>query len=183
MDLLHQLARDNEVQLEERLEDKMALAVMTQAQEKEMEQPELGKSDNSIVGDAEFVNPTKRDPEIEEGLREKQEEAQKEPNPVQSVDDAAGTASQEETGENSERRRKAFYLNDEEADSIPVRRSPCNDEPKGKPNGRKKDSRHNSESGKEASDKGEGTDHGDESREKTAQRILYIRRRKGQDQC
>ena len=52
--------------------------------EKEMEEPELGKS-KSIVSDAEFVNRNKRDPEIEEGLREKQKEAQKEPNPVQTV--------------------------------------------------------------------------------------------------
>ena len=105
-------------------------------------------------------------------------------NPVQSDDDATGTTSQEESGENSERR-----TNDKKGDSIPARRSPCNDEPKGRPNGRKfgekdkrqkeKDPRRNSELGKEASDNRKGPDHGDESRENTAQRIL--RRWKGQD--
>ena len=49
-----------------------------------------GKSDNSIVGDGEFVNPAKRDPEIEEGLRKQQEEAQKKPNRVQIDVDATG---------------------------------------------------------------------------------------------
>ena len=38
MDLLHHLARENEVQLEERPEDKKALAVVTHAEERRMAQ-------------------------------------------------------------------------------------------------------------------------------------------------
>ena len=59
-----------------------------------------------------------------------------------------------------ERRGKASYLDDEKADSIPVRRSSCDDEQeKDKAHGRRKGSRRNSEAGKEASDKEEGPYH------------------------
>ena len=47
-----------------------------------------------------------------------------------------------------ERMREAFYLDDEEADSIPERRSSCDDQEE-KAHGRRKGSSGNSESGKE----------------------------------
>ena len=96
--------------------------------------------------------------------------ARKEPNPVESNDgDATGTTLEEQTGNNMERRRKVPYLDDEEADSIPERRSSCDDEQKEKAYERR-GSHRDSESSKEASNKRKG--HEDESREKTAQRIL-----------
>ena len=52
------------------------------------------------------MDTTKREPEIEEGLCEKQEEAQKKRNPAKSDDDATGTTSREQTGKNMERRIK-----------------------------------------------------------------------------
>ena len=127
------LANEN-VLLKKELERKEVEETLRRKKEKKMEEQEMGNPDTSLVGDAEPVNPTKRKPEIEEGLREKQEEAQKEPNPVQRVDDAAGTVSQEETGENSDNGRKTSYLDDKTADSIPARRSPCNDESKERDN-------------------------------------------------
>ena len=86
-----------------------------------------------------------------------------------------------------------MYLDDEEADSIPERRSSYDDEQKGKAyeriscddeqeekaHGRRRGSHRDSESGQKASDKRKGSLHEDESREKTAERIL--RRRKGRD--
>ena len=83
---------------------------------------------------------------------------------------------EEQTGKNTGRRRKAFYLDDKEAGSIPERRSSCDDQEQ-KAHGTRNGSRRNSEAGKEAFDKEERPYHEDESREKIAQRIL--RRRKG----
>ena len=71
-----------------------------------------------------------------------------------------------------------MYLDDEEADSIPERRSSCDDEQEEKAYVRR-GSYRDSESGKKASDKGKGPYHEVESRGKTAQRIL--KRRKGRD--
>ena len=131
----------------------------------------------SIVGDAKPVNATKREPEIEErGLR-KQEEAQKEPNPAKSDGDAPGTTSEEQTGENMERRRKASYQDDEKVDRAPERTSSCDDEQEEKARGRRRASHCDSESGHKASNKEKGPHCEDKSREKIAQRIL--RQRKG----
>ena len=118
-------------------------------------------------------------PEIEERLLRKQEGAQKEQNPVQSDSDTTGTALEEQTGKNMGRRRKTSYLDDEEADSIPARRS--SDDKYEEKAYEKRGPYRNSESGKEASDKEKGPYHEDESREKIAQKIL--RRRKGRDKC
>ena len=141
---------------------------------KEMEEQEIRESDTSIVGDAEPVNPTKREPGIKEGLRRKQKEAQKEPSPANSDSDATGTTLEKQTRKNMKRRRKASFLDDRRADSIPERRSSCNDEQKGKAYERssyedeqegkahgRRGSNHDSESGKEASDNGKGPDHGE----------------------
>ena len=136
----------------------------------------MENSDTSIVGDAKPVNTTKSKPEIKERLLKKQEEAQKELRPANSDSDATGTTLEEQTGKNMGRRRKALCQDDEKADRIPERRSSC-DEREGKAHGRRRGSRRNSESGKEASDKRKGSPHEDESREKIAKRIL--RRRKG----
>ena len=88
---------------------------------------EMENSDTSIVDDAKPVNIVKREPEIEERPLRKQEEAQKEPNPSKSDCDATGTTLEEQTGQNMERRRKASYLDDGKADSIPERRNSCDD--------------------------------------------------------
>ena len=107
----------------------------------------MEKSDASIVGDAKPVNTIKREPETEEGLLKKQEEAQKEPNSAKSDGDATGTNLEEQTGENMERRRKVSYQDDEKADKISERRSSCDDEQEVKAHGRRKGSHRNSESG------------------------------------
>ena len=84
------------------------------------------------------------------------------------------------------RSRKASYLDDETADKIPERRSSCDDErkekayersscddeQKEKAHERRRGSHRDSELGQEASDKRKGSLDEDESREKTAQRIL-----------
>ena len=78
-----------------------------------MEEKAIEKSNTSTVDDTQPVNPIKGESEIEEGLREKQVEAQKEPNPADS--DFSGTTLEEQTGKNMEGRRKALYLDDEMA--------------------------------------------------------------------
>ena len=75
----------------------------------------MGKSYTSIVGDAKPVNTPKREPEIEERLLMKQEEAQREPNPTKSDGDSTGTTLEEQTGENVETRGRASYQDDETA--------------------------------------------------------------------
>ena len=62
-------------------------------------------------------------PEIEERPLSEEEEAQKEPNPAKCDSDASGTNLEQQTRKNMERRRKAFYLDGEEVNSIPERRS------------------------------------------------------------
>ena len=96
---------------------------------------------------------------------------QREPNHAKSDSDTTGTTLEEKTGENMERRRKAFYLGDQEADRIPEQRSSCDEEHEEKTYERRGAYR-DSESGQKASDKGEGPYREDELREKTAQRIL-----------
>ena len=69
-----------------------------------------------------------------------------------------------------ERRRKASYLDDEEADSIPERRSSDNEhEEKAY---ERRGPYWNAESGQKAPDRRKGSLHEDESREKIAQKIL-----------
>ena len=77
--------------------------------EKEMEEKETKKAYSSILEDAKPVDTAKRERESEERLLRKQEEAQKEPSPAKSDDNANGTTSEEQTGKNVERRRKASY--------------------------------------------------------------------------
>ena len=74
-------------------------------------------------------------------------------------------------------RRRAFYLDDEEVDSILERRS-SDDEYEEKAY-KRRGPYSDSESGKEGSDKRKGSHHENKSREKIAQKI--VRRRKGQD--
>ena len=124
------------------------------------------------------MNTAKGEPEIERKPFKKQEEAQEEPNPVKCDSDATENTMEGQTDENMERSRKAFYLDDEEADNTPGRKSSCGDEQE-KAHGRKRGPYRVSESGQKASNKEEGPNHEDESREKIAQRIL--RRQKGQD--
>ena len=68
---------------------------------------EVEKCYPSIVGDAKPVNTAKREPEIEERLLRKQEEAQKEPNPGKSDGDATGAPLEKQTAENMKRRGKS----------------------------------------------------------------------------
>ena len=77
----------------------------------------MEKSYTFVLGNAKHVDTAKWEHEIEVRPLVKEEEAQKEPNPTKSDDDATGTASHEETGENSDRRRKTSYLDDKKADS------------------------------------------------------------------
>ena len=77
------LTNENEL-LKRELERREVEETLWRKKEKEMEEKEMEKSGTSIVGDAKPVNTAKREPEIEEGLREKQEEAQKKPSPAKS---------------------------------------------------------------------------------------------------
>ena len=52
-----------------------------------------------MVGDAKSVNTAKREPETEERLLRKEEEAQKELRPAKSDSDATGTTLEKQTGE------------------------------------------------------------------------------------
>ena len=83
----------------------------------------------------------KREPEIEEKLLRKQEEAQREPNPAKSDSDATRTTLEEKIGNNRERRRKVSYQGEEKAYE------------------RRRGSYHNSESGKKVLDKRKGPYH------------------------
>ena len=96
---------------------------------------------------------------FEEGLLKKQEEAPREPNPAKRDSDATGTTSEEQTGENMER-REVSHQDDGKADRIPERIS-CDDEQEEKAYVRR-GSYHNSELGNKASDKGKGPHHEDE---------------------
>ena len=64
---------------------------------------------SSIIGGTKPVDTVKREPEIEESLLRKQEEAHKESNHAKSDGDATGITLEEQTGKNMERRRKASY--------------------------------------------------------------------------
>ena len=112
------LTNENEL-LKKELERREVEETLWRKKEKEMEEEEMENSDTSIVGDAKPMNTTKREPEIKEGLLKKQEETQKELSPANSDSDATGTTPEEQTGKNMGRRRKASYLDDEAADSIP----------------------------------------------------------------
>ena len=169
------LTNENEL-LKRELERREVEGNLRRKTEKEME-----KSYTSIDGDDKPVNTTKREPEIEERLLRKQEEAQKKPNPAKSDGDATGTTLEKQTGENTKRRRKALYQDDVKADRIPERRSSCDDELEEKAHGRRSGSHCDSESGQKASDKRKGPYHEDESRENTGQRIL--KRRKGRNKA
>ena len=103
----------------------------------------------------------------------KQGEAQEEPNSTKSDIDATGNTLEGQTGKNMENRRNAFYLDDEEVNSTPERRS-SDDAQEEKAHGKRRGPYRNSESGQKASD-----NHEDESRDKIAQKIL--RRRKGRN--
>ena len=72
------LAKKNEL-LKKELERSEVEETLWRKKVKEMEEEEMEKSDTSIVENAQPVKPTKREPEIEERLCKKQEEAQKEP--------------------------------------------------------------------------------------------------------
>ena len=121
----------------------------------------MEKSNTSAVGDAKPVDTGKWEPEIEVRPLMKQGEAQKEPNPTKSYSDATGTTLEEQANENVERRRKAFYLDDEEVDGIPERRS-SGDKHEKKAYERRGPYR-DSESCQKASDKEEGRYDEDES--------------------
>ena len=126
MKRVEDLANENELLKKELKRRKVEETL--RRKEKELKEEEMENSDTAIVGDVKPVNTTKREPEIEEGLFKKQEEAQKEPNPIKIDNDATGTTLKEQTGKNVGRRRKASYLDDIKANSIPERRSSCDDE-------------------------------------------------------
>ena len=151
MKKVEDLAKENEL-LKRELE-RREVEENLRREKKVMEEKEMKKSYTSAVGNAKPVDTAKWEPEIEERPLVKQGDAQKEPNSAKSYSDATGITLEEQANGNMERRRKAFYLDDEEVDSIPTRRSSCNDEQEEKAHGRRKGSRHNSEAGKKASDK------------------------------
>ena len=168
MKTVEDLTNENKL-LKKELESRKVKETLSR-KNKEMEQKEMEKSYTSAVGDAKPVDTAKWEPEIEVRPLVKQGEVQREPNPAKSDSDDTGTTLEEQTGENMERRRKAFYLDDEEVDSVPERRSSDNKHEE-KAYERRGPYR-NSESGQKASDKEEGPYHEDDSKEKTAKRIL-----------
>ena len=133
------LAKENEL-LKKELKRREVEENLRRQKEKEMEEKAIEKFDTSIVDDTHPVNPIERESEIEEELREKQEETQKEPNPTKGDDDTTGNTLEEQKGKNMEKRREAFHLDDEEANSIPE--SSWNDKRNGKPYERSSDDEH-----------------------------------------
>ena len=75
-----------------------------------------------ISSGAKPVDTPKREPEIEERLLRKQEEAEKEANPAKGDGDATGTTLEEQTGKDMERKRKASYWDAKKADRIPEKK-------------------------------------------------------------
>ena len=175
MNRAQDLAKKNEL-LKRELERREVGETLRRGKEREMEDKEIEKSYTSAVGDANPVDTAKWEHEIEVRPLVKQVEAQKEPNPTKSDNDATGNTLEEQTGKNMEKNTEAFFRDDEEFDNIPERRS-SDDEHEEKAY-EKRCPYWNSESGKDASDKGKGPHHEDKSREKIAQKILIRRKRR-----
>ena len=174
MKSVEDLANENEL-LKKELERREVEETLRSKKEKDMKKEEMEKSDTSLVDDATPVDTAKWEPEIEVRPLVKQGDAQRGTSPANKSSDATGITVEAQTGENMERRRKAFYLDDEEVDSIPGRRSSCDDGQEEKAYERR-GPYQDFESGQKASDKEGRPYHEDESREKIAQRILQRRK-------